>query len=104
MSLAQGSSAYNSAYNSQTVAPPQPTDMQTHVQRAQEAAKRLCGIHDNLMSLVGRLYGEGGPGTIDGKAGPRVAGLSSEMTDALSGIDGMADQIDHLVKRLCSFA
>jgi hypothetical protein len=82
---------------------PQPTDMQTHVQRAQEVAVRLIGIRDSLTGLIGRLYGEGQTAS-EGKTGPRAAGLSSEMTGALSDIEGISDQIFQAASRLSSFA
>jgi hypothetical protein len=103
--------AYNMAIQAQSQAPgatlpppqPQPTDMQTYVQRTHEAMKRLHAIHDSLLGVVGRLYGEG-QAVADGKIGPRAAGLSSELTEALSGIESIAEQIDHAVTRLSLFA
>ena len=81
------------------------TDMQSHVQRTEEASKRLYRIHDSLLGLIGRLYGEGqiNPEAMKGAA-PRAAGLSSEMTGAISEIETAADRIDQAVTRLSSFA
>ena len=97
-------SAHLQAQPAQQASALQPTDMQTHVLRAEEIAKRLYGIHDSLRSLIGRLYGEGETNSTGGKDGPRAAGLSSELTGALSDIEGVADRIDHAVTRLSSFA
>lgn len=84
-------------------APPQPTDMQTHIQRTRAVNDRLSETCAFLLSLVGRLYGEGAVGKEDHPA-PRPAGLSSELTEALSGTEQLATQLKSLADRLGQFA
>lgn len=86
-------------------APPQtsPTDMQTHVQRAQEVNALLNRVHMSAIELIGRLYGEGVTATGDQNTKPRAAGLSSEMTEALSSIENVAERLEQVVTRLSQF-
>lgn len=91
------------AYGVEPSAPPQATDMQTHVMRIQGVSVRLASVYDDLLGLIGRLYGEG-QATGQDKAAPRPAGLSSEMTEAISGAEALSDRIDAAVKRLSQFA
>lgn len=78
---------------------PQPTDMQTHVQRAQEVGGRFNVVADQLTALIGRLYGEGSVAK-EGAPTPRPAGLSSELTSAISTLEALADRLGAAADRL----
>ena len=82
---------------------PQPTDMQTHVQRAHEVTNRLEHIHTSLTDLLSRLYGSG-EATALKAVEPQAAGLTHEMTGALSDIEAVAERLFHATSRLGSFA
>lgn len=82
---------------------PQPTDMQTHVQRTQEVNTRLTIAHAELMGLIGRLWGEGGLAP-EAKSLPRAAGLCSEMTESLSSIEVVVERLEAAARRLTQFA
>lgn len=81
----------------------QPTDMETHIGRAQAVAARLATIHESALAVVGRLYGEG-QAAKESAPTPRPAGLSSELTEALSTIEAIADRLESAVTRFSQFA
>lgn len=96
MSQSFGTSLQQAAFNGPT---PQPTDMQTHVQRANEVAARLNGTCEGLIALIGRLYGEGQIAK-EGHPTPRPAGLCAELTSALSDIEDAAARLAAQASRL----
>lgn len=96
----QSPGAYDTSYAQE----PQPTDMQTLLQRASEVEIRLNSIYISLADMIGRLYGEGQGVQSELKPAPRSAGLVSEMSENLSRIEMATARIDEAVKRLAMFA
>ena len=80
-----------------------PSDLQTQIQRLQYANVDLAHIADQCLALVGRIYGEG---QTDEKSNPvpRPAGLSAEMSEAISGTENVTKRIGIAVARLSQFA
>ena len=91
--------------NNETPVPcePQPTDMQTHVQRAREVTNKLEHIHTSLTDLLSRLYGSE-EATALKAVEQQAAGLTHEMTGALSDIEAISDKLFQTASRLSSFA
>jgi hypothetical protein len=79
------------------------TDMQTHIHRARTSAHQLAAIHDILLGLIGRLYGEGQSGKEQASA-PHAAGLNNELNVALSDIEAVAEKVGMAVSRLSGLA
>lgn len=80
-----------------------PSDMQTHVQRAQEVGKRLASIHAGFRSLIESVYGEGQDIKDNGPT-PPSPGLNGELSSALSEIESIAEQLGQAATRLARFA